>query len=57
MLKSTGYKILDKEGKTCRADSDKNIRGLERAKNLAGKNPPPDFDPFNGVESGENYAN
>jgi len=30
--------------------------GPEGAKNLAGKYPPPDSDPFNGGESGENYA-
>jgi hypothetical protein len=32
------------------------IAGPEETKNLAGKCPPPDSDPFNGVELGENYA-
>jgi hypothetical protein len=30
--------------------------GPEGAKNLAGKCPPPDSDPFNDAEPGENYA-
>jgi hypothetical protein len=32
------------------------VAGPEGAKNLAGKCPPPDSDPFNGVDSEENYA-
>ena len=32
------------------------IAGREKAKNLAGKCPPPDSDPFDGVESREDYA-
>jgi hypothetical protein len=30
--------------------------GPEGAKNLAGKCPPPDSNPFSGAESGKNYA-
>jgi hypothetical protein len=32
------------------------VAGPEWAKNLAGKCPPHDSDPFNGVDSEENYA-
>jgi hypothetical protein len=35
---------------------DSAIAGLEEAKNLAGESPPPDSDPFNGVEFGEKPA-
>ena len=35
---------------------DSAIRGSGGAKNLAGKCPPPDSDPFNDAEFGENYA-
>ena len=34
---------------------DSAIAGPERRTTLAGKCPPPDSDPFNGAESGENY--
>jgi hypothetical protein len=36
---------------------DSAVQGPEKAKNLAGKYPPPDSDPFNDTEFGENCAN
>jgi len=32
------------------------IAGLEEAKNLAGRSPPPDSDPFNDAQFGKNLA-